>query len=164
MSVEAPAPAVSGAVVSYQWQVDGVDVPGATAAGYLVGASELGRVVQVVVTYAAPGYQGAQRTAVAGVVKAGSFRLARPAIKGSPRVGEVVRAVVETDGLPMGARLSYRWFVGGDRVRGADERTLALTPRMVGERVRVQVVAKAAGYDSDQRTSRTTEKVTARRG
>ena len=63
---------------------------------------------------------------------------------------------------PSPQRVSYRWYAGGERVKGADSRRLQLRRGMAGERVTVEVTVKRRGYDARTTTVRTKDEV--RRG
>jgi hypothetical protein len=84
--------------------------------------------------------------------------LERPRVTGAPRVGVRLQAT-RGSWKPRPAAVTYRWFVDGDRVKGADSRTLRLDRHMIGDRVRVVAVARRYGYPRTVTPSRLTGKV-----
>ncbi|WP_185994549.1 carboxypeptidase-like regulatory domain-containing protein [Nocardioides campestrisoli] len=71
--------------------------------------------------------------------------LGKPRLAGKPRVGKVLK-IRGLRPAPSAAKVSYRWSVGGAKVRRAGTPSLRLTRSMAGKRVKVTVVARAAGH------------------
>lgn len=68
---------VAGTTPAYQWQRDGMDVPGATGTSYLLGAADVGRRLTVRVTASAPG----RTPGVATSAATAPVRRAAPTVK-----------------------------------------------------------------------------------
>lgn len=91
-----------------------------------------------------------------------SVRFGRaPALKGKPRVGRVLR-VRHGKVRPAGATVRYRWHAGPRRVRTTRVPRLRLTRAFAGRRVKVVVVARAAGHQRARVRLRTGRKVARR--
>lgn len=71
----------------------------------------------------------------------------RPAVRGTPRVGRVLRADPGTYSVPAVA-LAFQWFAGSTAIRGADEDELLLRRRHRGVRISVRVTASRHGFTS----------------
>ena len=70
---------------------------------------------------------------------------ARPRIRGTLRVGEVVR-VSRGEWAPSTVTLHYQWYAGHKAVARATHRRLVVTRKLVGKRLKVLVTAEAPGY------------------
>jgi hypothetical protein len=71
-----------------------------------------------------------------------------PTVAGTPAVGSTLTAQHGTWRPAAGLAFAYRWYAGADRIAGADERHLLLTPDLAGARIRVHVIASARGWAS----------------
>ena len=69
----------------------------------------------------------------------------RPRVKGTLRVGQVVR-VSRGVWKPSEVTFRYQWSLGGKAIADATHRRLTLRTPYVGKRLTVRVRAKAAGY------------------
>lgn len=69
-----------------------------------------------------------------------------PRIKGTLRVDRTVR-VTTGDWTPYPRNLTFAWYAGGTKVKGAIHRRLRLTEKLVGKRLVVRVTAFAPGYE-----------------
>jgi hypothetical protein len=99
--------------LSYQWQADGVDISGATAASYTLTSAEAHTDITVVVT-ADDGYDPVAVTTAAVTVGNTDPVISGIAISGSTSPGETVTAVVsgmDRDGDAL--TYSYEWYVDG---------------------------------------------------
>lgn len=138
-----PAPAT----VSYQWRADGVNIPQATAATFVVGLAQQGKQISVVATAQASGYPASTvASAPTAAVEPGALtNTVAPVILGEPRVDSTLTAV-PGEWSPAPTTLSYRWFANGRRIRGAATSTLTAVPALVGKNVTVRVTARKEGY------------------
>jgi hypothetical protein len=72
---------------------------------------------------------------------------AAPRLTATPVAGEkLVAKVRKQRGWTPGVRFSYQWLLDGRPIAGATRRTLVPSDRMIGRRVRVQVVGQVPGY------------------
>lgn len=84
--------------------------------------------------------------------------LVRPRIRGTLRVGRVVR-VSRGEWAPSTVTRSYRWYAAGKAVAHATHRRLTLRHKLVGKRLTVRVIARAPGYTSAVSWTRPTSRV-----
>ena len=137
----------AGAVVTYQWRADGVDIGGATGQSLLLGDAQQGKRISVRATGTKTGYPSA--TAVSAATAAvEALRLtttARPVVTGLPRVASTLTTSAATF-APAGADVTYRWRANGVAIRGAVEQSLTLRPAQEGKRITVKATATLPGY------------------
>lgn len=152
--------------VTYRWVVGDDTSPADDPRGmtYVPTAADVGRTIRVEAT----GTRGAGWTpatawsaptgpvAAAPVPAVVNERL--PRIKGSLRVGRIVRVTVG-EWTPYPKRLKFRWFAGGKPVKGATHQRLKLTKKQAGKRLRVVVKASAPGYEPLTVTTKRSRKV-----
>ena len=81
------SPAVN---LGYQWLLDGVAVPGATASTFKLGRRDIGKTLTLQVFGSAPFYPTVAAPAVSVVVGKALFRTKRPKLRGVPRAGRVL--------------------------------------------------------------------------
>ncbi|HEX6246808.1 MAG TPA: hypothetical protein VFZ64_02955 [Nocardioidaceae bacterium] len=140
---------------SYQWQLNGRDIDGATSRSLLLRAGMLRDQVSVKVTARKVGYvDGAAASGVVKVYRGYQPRTTeRPRVRGVKRPGNVVRA---TRGVwnKRPSSYSFRWYKDGRRIRGATSRRLFLRKRWRWSYIHVRVVAHRAGCYNGRATSR----------
>lgn len=137
--------------ISYQWEVDGQAVSGATGSTFRPRAQDVGKPLQVVVTYRVDGFEPRVETKVAGTVAKGVLASGLPGVSGSPVQGQTLTAVPPQ--LATDASFSYQWLADDAEIDGATARTFALTAGQVGSRISVRVSATATGYEDWADTS-----------
>ena len=121
-----------GTVLTWQWQADGVPIPGATAGSFTPGAAQRGVRLGVLVTGTRPGNAPTSRASVpTAPVTAGRLPPVKPSIAGTPRVGRIL--TVRPGTWPAGVRLSYRWLADGKAVKGGTGKRLEVTARARGD-------------------------------
>ena len=108
-----------GGAVSYQWLANGVEISGATTAGYRPVAGQAGQQLSLRVT-ATNAVGTGTTTVVAGRVRqAPQVRTGQVVVTGEARVGGRLQARPSAvTGFPQ-AQASYRWFRNGRRVFSA---------------------------------------------
>ena len=148
LSVATDGVTPSGATLSYQWNIDGAPVSGATGSNYTPQPTDVGKSLTVTVTvnYAdASGTWTPSTVTSPGVqVQPGDLSIPKPVISGTPQVGSVLTA--KPGGLiPAGSVLSYQWFSGYDAV-GSDSSTYTPTTSDVGKAISVAVSWSVPGY------------------
>ena len=82
----------------------------------------------------------------------------RPRVRGTLRVGKVVR-VSRGQWGPSTVTLSYQWYAGRKTVAHGRHRSLTLTHKLVGKRLKVLVIARAPGYTAARAWTRPTSRV-----
>ncbi len=90
-----------------------------------------------------------------------SLALDQPVLKGKPRVGKKLRALIT---LPAGLNpdltaVDYQWYAGGKKIKGADGKVLKLKKRLAGKRISVTVTVGYTGYHPATVASTKTKKV-----
>jgi len=133
--------AASGSLLSYQWQRDGVDVPGATASSYAFTSAyaDDGSSYRCIVSNAA----GSVTSTNAGLV----VNLAPPAITAQPMSQTVPEgALASFDVTVAGSEVSYQWRRDGADVPGATGASYGFTASLADDgAVFDVVVSNAAG-------------------
>lgn len=116
----------------------------------------IGRRVRVAVVASKFGYpRTTARSSATRAVLPGRFAAKRkPDLSGRAQVARTLK-VSPGSWSPSPRRVSYRWYAGGDRVKGADSRRLRLRPGMARERVAAEVTLKRRGYQARTVTVRT---------
>ncbi|WP_062289049.1 carboxypeptidase-like regulatory domain-containing protein [Demequina phytophila] len=142
-----PAP-----MLTYQWRRDGAGIAGATAPSYLLTAADAGAAIDVTVTATRPGFAAATRTSASSTVVAATFAAApAPRIAGTPRAGRTLTARVGT--WEPSPALRFRWYRDGTAIRGATDRTYAVTTADRGATLTVAVTGTRPGYTTTTRIS-----------
>jgi hypothetical protein len=144
---------VSTVSSTWQWRVDGVDVPGATSADFVVPLEDVGEPISVAQRLTATGYQTRTLVSAASVpVPAPVIAPApTPTVSGTPRVGAPLTALPGT--WMTGVTLSYQWYVAGQPVLGATGPAYTPVAGDLGQTVQVEVTGSRAGYPDATRTS-----------
>lgn len=147
----------------YQWILDGVDVAGATATTFKPRAGDVGKAVSLRIRAAKTGYTAvfATSTPSAKLAPAPVKVTAKPAITGTPRVGQRLSA---SNGTWSRTELAFahQWLVDGVPVGGATSTTFIPRSADLGRTVSVDVTARRTGYATT--TTRTTTAATVGRG
>ncbi|NHC23899.1 M1 family metallopeptidase [Nocardioides sp. IC4_145] len=146
-------------VLTHQWQVGGIDVPGATGPTYVPTTTDLRKPVTVVVTGTKTGYAPVSRTSLptgpvapnSTVVPPAPLTPGLPAVTGAPAVGGVLRVVPGAWGD--GVTLAYQWLVGGTAVPGATGETYVPSAGDLGRDVSVRVTGSRSGSQSTSAVS-----------
>jgi hypothetical protein len=154
LEVLAGSYSASAASETYQWQVDGRAVAGATDPVFVPQPSHLGAAVSVWVTAdAGTGGSLVSVASAAGPVEPGSLEAVnRPTIAGTAQVGGQLQAVAGSY-RPDGVALSYQWLADGVAIAGATGDSLAVAADLIGTRLSVIETASAAAYHPVQTTA-----------
>jgi hypothetical protein len=131
--------------LAYQWQLDGVDVAGATSGSYAIQAGDVGKTLTVVVTGTKAGCSDATATASGVVVASGTITAGTPLISGTVQVGQTV-TVVPGSWSPADVALSYQWQLDGVAVSGAVTSNYAVKAEDQGKTLTVAVTGTKTGY------------------
>jgi hypothetical protein len=135
-----------GAVTTYQWRRDGVDVPGASAVTYLLTAKDLGHKISVRVAGTLPGYVPATVDSPAVTIGAGVLSSGTARISGKLKVRK--KLIASASPWPAGTTVRYQWYAGRKKVAGATLSRLTLTRKTVGKRIKVVITGSRPGYTS----------------
>ena len=136
---------VTNASVSYQWQADGVDIPGETLNCYTPDDADEGKTISVRVSFTDDA--GNEETLTSAATDALEARPNRPAtgaltITGTARVGELLTAdvssIADADGLDKGA-FAYQWQADSTDLSGATGSSYTLAASDEGKAISVTV-------------------------
>ena len=146
------SPAVT---LSYQWWLDGVPVPGATASTFKLSRRDIGKTLTLQVLGSAPLLRAGPGRV--GRVGKALFRTKRPKLRGVPRAGRVLSAKVK-GWKPRPAKKSvkvrYQWLKNGKKIKGAKKATYRVRAKDRGKKISVRVTAKKKGYEKARRSSK----------
>lgn len=152
-SVELPD--LPGVSVSWQWQTrDGsawADVTGATGATHVPTPAEAGRLLRVVATVTAPGYETATLDHEVGTVAPAAAPEAGVSLRGQARSGRTLVARLDqplADGQAVAWTWERRTADGWRTVRRADRATYRPTRADVGHRLRVVATITTPGHEA----------------
>ena len=161
------ADGLDDATYRYQWTAGGSDIDGATGSTYLLTNSDVGKTIQVQVTFTDDsGNEESLTSAATGEVEArpNTPATGAPTISGTPQVGETLTAdtsaIEDTDGLTR-VSYNYQWFAAGYAVEGATSSTYLLTPSDKGQTITVRVTFSDDADNTESLTSAATDEVAA---
>lgn len=127
----------------YHWKRDGVSVQQSSSALYLLTTADVGRTVSVQVF---SNLQASDNGSSAPVlVRVPGVNLTRPAISGTARVGNVLRATRGTWNAP-GYTFTYRWLRNGRPISGATRTSYRLVAADRRQLISVRVTARRSGF------------------
>jgi uncharacterized protein YkwD len=155
-------PSAAASKVTYQWRRAGVAIEGATAASYALVAEDAGQPITVTVQVADGAYtyqlspynqvsfHGASRTSAQVTPTAGTIILSEVQVVGQPHEGQQLRAQAAV--IPNTAALTCRWL-RGSTVVGTSSCDYTVVADDLGQPLRAELTASAAGYISVTKTS-----------
>jgi predicted alpha-1,2-mannosidase len=153
LSVDTATWAENGVDTAYQWQVDGLNVPGATSRLYTVTAADAGKQITCTVVGTGAGYVPARVTTAA--VTAGAAPAApvlayvtQPSLFGNARAGDTLEIVPGT--YTVSASETVTWLVDGQQV--ATGSLFTPTAAQAGKTLTAQVTSTAVGGATLQTT------------
>ena len=136
--------------VSYQWQRDGSDISGATAATYVLGDDDVGATITVIASYTDG--EGTNESVSSGgvgpIANVNDAPTGGVSISGTPTEDETLTAsntLADADGL---GTISYQWQRDGSDISGATAATYVLGDDDVGATITV-----VASYTDGEGTS-----------
>jgi hypothetical protein len=134
---------------SYQWNLAGQPISGATNSTFVPSAADATQTITVTITSVLNGYAPTSETSPgATVAKLNFTTIPKPTISGTAQVGHVLTAAhgtwapAPTDGIDF----SYIWRVAGVVRSTATGPTYAITSADLGHSITVNAVASAAGF------------------
>ncbi|GAA5107169.1 hypothetical protein GCM10023339_04860 [Alloalcanivorax gelatiniphagus] len=143
--------------LGYQWSLDGVPVPGATASTFKLSRGDIGKTLSLQVTGSAPYYAPVAVAAPGVVVGKALFKTKRPKLRGVPRAGRVLSVKVKGWQPNPGkkkVKIRYQWLKNGKKIKGAKKATYRVRAKDRGKKITVRVTTKAKGYEKASRTSK----------
>ncbi len=164
--VSGPAPTIAGAArvgstltarsgawspakvaLSYQWFRNNSAIKGATRSSYTPAVSDLNVKLTVRVTGNHGGYDSLTRVSTSVTVAKGKLTAKTPVVAGTRKAGKTLKVRAGSWG-PGGVALSYQWYRGSARVKGATKTSYKLTSKDRGKKVTVVVRGTRAGYET----------------
>jgi hypothetical protein len=148
------SPAVT---LSYQWWLDGVAVPGATASTFKLSRRDIGKTLTLQVFGSAPFYPTVAAPDASVVVGKALFRTKRPKLRGVPRAGRVLSVKVKgwkPKPAKKSVKVRYQWLKNGKKIKGAKKATYRVRAKDRGKKISVRVTAKKKGYEKARKSSK----------
>ena len=158
-----------GAIFTYQWLVNDVEISDATDSSYTVTATDEGNPIQVTVTFSDDA--GNEESLTSNAVVAATFNsiaTGAPTISGTAQVGQILTAstsdISDSDGLD-NANFTYQWLsndgTSDSNISGASSSTYTLVESDEGKTIKVRVTFTDDGGTHETVTSTATAAVTA---
>jgi hypothetical protein len=146
------------AALTYQWDINGAALAGATSSTFRPAAAQLGKHVSVVVTGRATGFTSRTvSSALSLAVARGTLVSHKPTISGTVKVGYILTA---HPGLWTSGRIIlYHWFANNVAITNATGGRFKLTRAQRGRNITVRAVGSKAGYTTVTIFSAATAKV-----
>lgn len=146
--------------LSWQWTADGAPIAGATSSTYSPSPAEVGKHLAVVVTARRPGYLTAvvESASTAAVLPGNNSVVHAPEISGLPHVGKTLTASQGTWAVAPSS-VDYQWYAAGVAIDGATSATFTPSEDQLDQRLRVEVTARADGYEARTASSSATTPV-----
>ncbi len=166
-SAIADAEGMSGAVFIYQWLADDADIAGATSDTYTLVETDVGKAIQVKVSFRDDKNNQETLTSAATAAvepRPNSPATGAPSISGTAQVGETLTVdttdIDDADGMS-GAVFSYQWLANGAEIAGATSDTYTPVADDVGKAIKVKVSFRDDRNHQESLTSEATAAVTA---
>ncbi|MFC7725756.1 reprolysin-like metallopeptidase [Nocardioides sp. GCM10028917] len=143
--------------LGYQWWLDGVAVPGATASTFKLGRRDIGKTLTLQVFGSAPFYPTVAAPSVSVVVGKALFRTKRPKLRGVPRAGRVLSVTVKgwkPKPAKKSVKVRYQWLRNEKLIKGAKKATYRVRTKDRGKKISVRVTAKKKGYEKARKISK----------
>ncbi len=154
LSVATTAWSPSNVAVGYQWYLDGQPIAGATGTTLTSRASYIGHTLSVAVTGSAPYYPAVGVSSAPVTVAKAQFRTKRPVLKGTPRVGRVLKVKLKKIKPKKKVKIRYTWFRDGKRIKGAKGRTYRVRRQDRKDKISCVVKLKKKNYQTTELKTR----------
>lgn len=146
-----------GVTATYQWKLDGNDIPNATSLVHRVLTSEIGHELTITATLTKANVsattQSVTRTVLGQLLKL----TPTPKITGQAVSGKTLK--VSVGKWDTGTTLTYQWLSDGTEVPGETASTYQLTTDDVGHIITVKVTGTKSNYSEASKTSKATSRV-----
>ena len=156
---------LDNAVFTYQWLANGADITGATSDTYTLVETDVGKAIQVKVSFRDDKNNPETLTSAATAAvepRPNSPATGAPTISGTIRVGETLTAgtsaIADADGMS-GAVFIYHWLANGADIAGATNNTYTLVDTDVGKTIKVRVIFTDNADNEESLTSAATAAV-----
>ncbi len=133
--------------LTYQWQRNGVNIPGATAATHPIVGADVDADLRVTVTAKRTGYTTVQVTTLPQHIDFidSITWFESPTITGTAVTGGTLTVNPGTVSVT-GAVYSYRWLANNTPIPGATSSSIVISPALAGHTLSVAVTANKVGY------------------
>ena len=146
-----------GVTATFQWKLDGNDIPNATSLTHRVLDSEIGHELALTATLTKANVSATTQS-VTKTVQGRQLKLTpTPKISGLAVAGKTLR--VATGKWDSGTRLSYQWLSDGTEVPSATASSYLLTSDDVGHLITVKVTGTKVNYAAVSKTSKAASRV-----
>ncbi|WP_026354865.1 beta strand repeat-containing protein, partial [Massilia niastensis] len=144
--------------IGWQWQADGVDIPGATGSTLLLTQDHVGKPITVVASYldGASAAESVSSSATAAVLNFNNLPTGQVSISGAAQQGQTLTAahtLLDADGL---GAIGWQWQADGVDIAGATGATLVLGQEQVGKAITVLAHYTDAGDTAESVSSSAT--------
>jgi uncharacterized delta-60 repeat protein len=125
--------------VSYQWQLAGVNIVGATASSFTLTQAEVGKIISVKASYTdgLGATESVLSTATSAIGNVNDVPTGKVLIAGTAILGEILTVSTTLADLDGMGTISYQWLAGGVNVAGATSSTFSITQTVVGKSIAV---------------------------
>ncbi|MFE6967123.1 hypothetical protein ACFVAJ_18565 [Agromyces sp. NPDC057679] len=135
---------------TYQWNVDGQAVAGATGTSYNIRSSDIGTIITVTVTATHPDARPYVATSAPAGPVAGLSEFtgdALPTISGVRATEQLITATSGAGWSPAATKITYQWIRDGQPIVGATARTYTPTAADIGTNTAVSVTYEKDGFN-----------------
>lgn len=139
------------AVVTYQWLIDGSNIPGGTSQTFKILPSLTGRQLSVKISQTSLGYDDEVKTSSPVLVQPAKMVVSKVKITGLVKIGNTVSAS-STIWAPA-AKVSYQWLVDGKSIKGGTSKTYKIASSLKGKKLSVKVTQTLLGYTTATATT-----------
>ena len=146
-----------GVTATFQWKLDGTDIPNATSLTHRVLDSEIGHELALTATLTKATVTATTQS-VTKTVQGRQLKLTpTPKITGQAVSGKTLK--VSAGRWDSGTSLSYQWLSDGIEVSGETASSYLLTSDDVGHQITVTVTGTKSNYSATSKTSKATSRV-----
>jgi hypothetical protein len=146
-----------GVSATFQWRLDGNDIPNANSLTHHVLDSEIGHELTITATLTKTNVSATTQSVTKTVLGRLLKLIPTPKITGQPVSGKTLR--VSAGKWDSGTRLTYQWLRDGIEISGATATNYPLTSQDVGHLITVKVTGTKSNYAEATKTAKATGRV-----
>lgn len=137
----------TGAILSYQWKLDGSDLPGEITNSITPSPTMAGKVLSVAVTGTKRGYKSVTVYSRSAQVRLAKFdAIPIVSISGEAKVGQELTSTIQGQGSEM--NFEFTWKRNGSLIAGAKSSKYTLSKADVGKQISLSVQISSPGFES----------------